>query len=514
MSMEADKKISNHVEITKFFGEHTIVTPPRSGFKEALIKKINDEYVNSSSDTFSIRLPYKYISAFFSFILITFFSLFTGFFVFYNNLTFGTLTSNNRVAASVYYFEGIVQRLDRSGNWQDLKINDVLNEGDNIRVMAGSRAVISFDGRGDMRLDSSSKIQLNSLKSNHIIVTNLEGEVYTRVEKDGHSVFEILVDDISYQSLGTAFKTINTETKKGVEVYESKVKISKDGKEQVVVAEGNKFYVRNTEDPSKENVIDEVVLEEIAQDSFVIWNKEQDKTKFVQEDLGILAKTDPLVPQVTINVSTKEEGIQLSWDGTNIPEGSEIKVILGEGEDLTLSEASEVLGVEGLNDLLVQKEDGGEYTIKACVYVDNSCLSYSAPIKIKAPGPVVGAEVPPQPILKSISLSTEETIDGIFLQWYLEPENTTGIKGIKIMYDELLSTGEVVNNEMTINDLKERKLVIYLIDSEINSFIKVCALNNKNECFVESNTISFLKPQEIEILPPIEEETLPNEFPL
>ena len=119
--MEADN-ISNHEnEYFKFFGEHTIVAPPRPGFREALIEKISNKYINSNNNFSFSTLAFKslYLSSFFLIIFLG--SFFLGTIVLVNNLNFNTLTSRNRVASTVSYSEGILQKMDKSGNWEDIK---------------------------------------------------------------------------------------------------------------------------------------------------------------------------------------------------------------------------------------------------------------------------------------------------------------------------------------------------------------------------------------------------------
>ncbi len=496
MSMEADK-ISNHEnEIFKFFGEHTIVTPPRSGFKEALIKKINDEYINSSSEQnnfFSLKIFKAAFAIFIVFVL----SIFSGFSLYISNINSETLTSNERVATYVSYSDGILQKLDRSGNWKDLKIKEELNEGDDIRVLGKGRAVISFNGRGDMRLDSNSQVELNSLKANHIVITNNSGEIYTRVNKNSNAVFEVFVDEVSYQSLGTAFKTINTETTQGVEVYESKVKISNQGSE-VVVNEGNRFFVKNSIDPSKENIIEVVEIEEIASDSFVIWNKQQDESKYIEEDLGILSKADPIVPKVSAKGSSNDDGILISWNIENKPKDSTLKVFLHKNEDPTINNALETFDIgEDQQELFIGKKTGEEYNLKVCVYKKEDCVAYSKTVNILSPKNLeeqneVQDEEEMVPLAKSLQLKENETLGGVILYWTLEPNETVNMNGFRLFYDEKIDeTGEVIINEVTINDTTARKHIIYLLDSEIYSYIKICGLNTGNECFVESNEIVY-----------------------
>lgn len=500
-SMEAFKPISNHEnEIYKFFGEHTIVTPPRSGFKEALIKELAQEYVNSSDNkTSNISFFFKKFSLLMTLAIFFLSSFGIALGLHLNNLNYENLTSNNRVATSLTFSKGLVQVKDPSGNWEDLEKYGLLEEGHFVRVNGEGKAVITMEGKGDIRLNSDSQIFISSLKSNHVRITNEGGEVYTRIESVPDLIFEIVVEDTTYESQGTAFKTVNTDKKKGVEVYENNVKVKKNNSEDVVVDEGKTLYSTNTEDPTSENIVKDIEITEVASDSFVIWNKDKDEEKYEDQDMGILTETDEIEPSIEISAeSIYKKGIKVITSSENLPEVYELRLILSSEEEPILKDAEEVYPINE-TETIVAKLNGENYYINVCILIDGICTVYSNTVNITAPFDVLSARVDnlnAEPEVSQIFLNIEELQDRYILSWNLDTEDLTGIKSFRVLYDRVdKETGEVKGASFTIDDLSQRTHEIFKDEVDINSFVKICIINLKKQCYLESNTIYIVRDE-------------------
>jgi len=147
-----------------------------------------------------------------------------------------------------------------------------------LRVEGTGKAVINLDDGSAVRLNDSSIVTFSSLDPNHIQITNEQGEVYTRVMPGDNKVFDVTVGDQTYQALGTAYKTVCYDDVKGVEVYESKVKIlGLTTDNTIIVEQGNKYFVVNLNDPDMASTILEIDPASIKEDSFVMWNKDLDE---------------------------------------------------------------------------------------------------------------------------------------------------------------------------------------------------------------------------------------------
>jgi hypothetical protein len=219
---------------------------------------------------------------------------------------------NMPIGANLAYVEGIAEYRDPAGSWKEAKADLNLLQGSSLKITGPGRAIINLDDGSALRIGADSSMTLEKLDPNNIIVVNNRGELYLRIAKSSR-IFEVKSDGITYESMGTAYKTINKDKTQGVEVYESKVKIIGAEDAEVIVDQGKKYYLANETDQSSVKVIKELKLEEIKKDEFVMWNKTQDEsqTEF-KDEMGILSDLTP--PELSITspengAKTKESSI-------------------------------------------------------------------------------------------------------------------------------------------------------------------------------------------------------------
>jgi len=199
--------------------------------------------------------------------------------------------------AEVVYVEGFVEH-NSDGKWIETTANTTLPQNAQIRVSGEGFASLKLKGGSYVRLAADSKITFSDLDPDQLAITNDSGNVYARVAKSQSSTFSIVVGSYTFQSQGTAFKTINTSQIKAVEVYESKVK-AKDGGKNISVEQGNKYYAENKEETSKEKKTEEININDLKIDEFAIWNFQQDKgISDYKNKLGILKDLAP--PTLTL----------------------------------------------------------------------------------------------------------------------------------------------------------------------------------------------------------------------
>ena len=168
--------------------------------------------------------------------------------------------------ATISFMEGVVEYQDSEGEWHRVDNGENLAEGNSVETFASSRAIIALDDGSAIRLNNDTKITLQSLDPNNLVVVNEAGEVYTRVVDLDRS-FIVMAGDVSYESVGTAYKTTKTDTQNGVNVYENQVKVKYAGKE-VVVDQDKKYFVKLDEVPDDaEKVIDISTADKTADES-------------------------------------------------------------------------------------------------------------------------------------------------------------------------------------------------------------------------------------------------------
>lgn len=275
-------------------------------------------------------------------------------------------SSLSKLGVDAALAEGTVQfRLDYDEPWEKVQEGMSFGEGAQVRTGAESRAVLNIDDGSAVRLNSESSVILTKLTSKHIIIQNTGGDVYTRVVKSDSRTFQVRSGSATFQSEGTAYRTFNTDDKEGVEVYHSKVNIigvKADG--NVLVEQGERYYVVNIAAADLEGKVTELSQEELAADDFVKWNSEQDKKDF-EKELGVLFDLSPPALEVTspANGATTESA-SVEVKGT-AEAGAKVLVNGTETANNDGQFSTTVNLTEGANGIQVEaSDDAGNKTVK------------------------------------------------------------------------------------------------------------------------------------------------------
>jgi hypothetical protein len=303
------------------------------------------------------------------------------------NLSFG---------AQISMASGAVEYKPADGKWTRAELNTVLQEGDSVEVRGEGKAIISIDDGSAIRIGNNSSVTLQKL-SNEIRITNEKGTVYTRVVKADRP-FIVLARSVEYQSLGTAFETINTEENQGVKVYESKVKIVATGEKEVLVATGEKYYVVNKENKKIEKTISKLEAAELKE-KFTEWNKEEDlKNPEFADEMGVLIaakekeKTEEKVESttetaagITLTAVKTSEGVKLSWTVKDLDTSSGFKLVKGTAANPVFpGNEYQYLSNPSTRSYLWRVDPAITYYFRVCQYSDNGCKAYSNNVKITA----------------------------------------------------------------------------------------------------------------------------------
>lgn len=173
-----------------------------------------------------------------------------------------------------------------NSEWQPLTTDTQIGEGAQIKTASESRAVLAFDDGSALRLDADSTVQIVSLATNDIEITQIAGMAYSRVVPSERN-YTVTVDGVGYKALGTAFSTIKTSTETGVRVFQSQVRVAGVTDS---VAEGKQFF-KNSSNVALKGKVTDIDVDTMANDSFVKWNIEQDeKAATFKDKLGLLVK--------------------------------------------------------------------------------------------------------------------------------------------------------------------------------------------------------------------------------
>jgi hypothetical protein len=333
------------------------------------------------------------------------------------------------MGASLTLVEGEVEYQRGTDGWKTPTSEILLIEGDQVRVLANGRAVVQFDDGSAIRLNNNTTIGLEKLEIGNVVVKNIKGEVYSRIVKSDRT-FVVATDEAQYESLGTAYKTMRTTTKSGVEVYQSKVSVHENG-QTITVDEGNTYLVGTKKSPTK------LAMAEVKKDEFVQWNKTQDEQEQdFSTEMGVLAdanttptptpaptKEPALIDRgLTLKAASVDDGVRFSWtvgNGVAVPSG--FKLVKSESANPVYpGDEYQYLSDSGTRSYTWSIKNGKTYHFRVCTYVDGKCAVYSNDVTATAPN----KEESSAAVVKSITVSKSGdhsvswTVDGYSSKGY------------------------------------------------------------------------------------------------
>lgn len=397
--------------------------------------------------------------------------------------------------AAVTAVEGDVE-FNAGEGWNEVTSGTDLKEGYSLRTLDASRAIITLDEGSAVRLDGNTVVTLTKLTAEEVIVDNESGQVYTRVVPSTTRMFVVTIGDQSYEAKGTAYKTVNQEDEKGVEVYHSKV----DVKEKVEVSEGETYFT-NTKDEAKKDKVAKLDLEKLADDDFLNWNKIKDennsnfadKLGFIK-DLGKKEEPEP-EPEptpgtpagISLSGSKGSKGINVSWTVNGVNESDGFKVVYDKSDTSpTYGENSAKYMSPGTYSTLLDLTDGKAYNILVCAYraQAGSCDNYSNLVTVTAP------LIQKAPVLDgTINLQ----ISGNVIGWNLVGGNAP--HGFKVLMSK--SENPDYSDKIKYLTSTQYELPTNEMDASTTYYIKVCKYTNGTEsepCVDYSNQVKYDNP--------------------
>ncbi len=376
--------------------------------------------------------------------------------------------------------------------WTTLAAAQKLEEGHQVKTGSGGRVVINLDDGSAIRVNNSSLVTLTSLATDDIRISNDTGEVYTRVVASDRS-FSVQIGKESYIALGTAYKTINRDTTKGVEVYHSQVSVkSADQK----VGEGKRFFQSHATVEVDKKITD-IPLDQLQKDAFLQWNLEQDKkSDDFKNKLGYLdtlEKNPAPAPEpapapkkstntagISLSGSAYDKGVKLSWAVTGLGVDEGFKVVKSLSANPTYGEDdASFVGADSRSYSWTIK-DGKTYHFRVCIYNDGKCTNYSNDITVTAP---YVASTPPSGTL------TLSHVGGTTVGWTL---SGSAPYGLKLVWST--STGPVYpGSSAKYYDGTSNVSATFTGDSGSTYYLRVCMIY-ESSCTIYSNEITVTLP--------------------
>lgn len=402
------------------------------------------------------------------------------------------IKDNSKLRGELAYKEGLVAAKGADGKWIEAETSLLIEEGMSLRVEGTGKAVINLDDGSAVRLNDSSIVTFSSLDPNHIQITNEQGEVYTRVMPGDNKVFDVTVGDQTYQALGTAYKTVCYDDVKGVEVYESKVKIlGLTTDNTIIVEQGNKYFVVNLNAPDMASTILEIDPASIKEDSFVMWNKDLDEqiAEF-KNKLGVLFDVQaPFLFIATPENDQKVYSPSLLISGTT-EVGAKVFV---NGVEVTNNAGSfsyEMTLTQGENIIKIKSVDSSGNYIEKTIEVEYSLEQEEEHEEDDDDKPEpTQAKPAPTNTTPSINLWSEPDDDAIKLKWEIKNLDTSN--GLKIVIATTPNPSYPTNTAKWIDGSK-REFEWKGTDGKTYYF-RVCRYINSG-CDVYSNNLQATAP--------------------
>ncbi|MBD3363489.1 hypothetical protein GF362_07275 [Candidatus Dojkabacteria bacterium] len=440
----SEKSKKNKINAEQFFSQHKISVEDKSSsafesFFESLRDKLNSSYLSkiSSSNTMdkkkSLFSPQLLFGGGFLVAIIAALLILSP-----------TLVKNRTLGGEIIYVEGNVEYQTPEGGWYEAEEYTSLAEGSAVRVLDQGKAIINLDDGSVLRLNSDSQISLDSMDPNSIEINNHKGIVYSRIVESERK-FVVNVAGRQIESLGTSYKTINIDEKKGVRVYQNKVKVhNQEGEEEAIVKEGNKYYFEHNTNPDATDKVLEMTVEEIKRDDFILWNKELDeKIDEFKDEMGVLAELDTksepnqtptekpteevtekptetpsptakptteITKKIALSAKTGTDGIKFTWSVSGIDTSKGFKIVRSTSTSTPVYPGNDYYYITDPNarSYYAKLQDGKTYYVRICQYLGGSCGLYSNTIKVTAPTYVKPTEQPTNSV-SSISLSGSGT---------------------------------------------------------------------------------------------------------
>lgn len=303
-------------------------------------------------------------------------------------------TAQEMINGQVEYVEGAVER--RSGvddGWRELEGGEIVKTGDDVRTLASSRAVVTFEDGSVVRLSENTQMTVANGASEIAIILG-SGEVFNKVAKDDTRIYSVDVNGTKVTALGTAFDVAKADDGTPVVVVlESAVEIANGEGESIgKVSEGEKSEVKDGK--VEKGDLDDADLTK----SFIAWNIEKDKMnkeeikKKKKEDLKEQKKDgeEKEVKKggvISLYGKSSDTGVKLSWeaDSASAPHG--YKVIRSTGKNPVYpGDKAVYLSDKNTRSYHWETTGGKVYYFRVCAYNgDGGCLTYSNDVAVEAP---------------------------------------------------------------------------------------------------------------------------------
>ncbi|MEA3322767.1 MAG: FecR family protein [Patescibacteria group bacterium] len=339
----------------------------------------------------------------------------------------------------IEYIEGDVEkRSGTDGGWFTAEKSDIIKSGDEVRTLAGARAIVTFEDGSAVRLDENTQILFDSQNEN-ITVGMEKGFVYNKVAKSDARVYIVKTGDYEVKALGTEFSVENENASVEVMVIESAVDVEDiNSNKTQKIEEGNKASVTG------DTITEEKITQKDLEDDFIVWNT-QTENKDVVKEKEKDEKNNPPSQEVTsdkggsiiLSGEKSSSGVRLHWNTNGVNTSHGFKVVKSkESNPVYPGNDYKYLSDSGVRDYKWKIDTGKKYHFRVCAYQGNGkCGVYSNDVYVDTPS---GDSDEKKDDDKSdgdyaskVSLSASKDGDNVKLKWDISGGDAP--KGFKVV---------------------------------------------------------------------------------
>ncbi len=260
----------------------------------------------------------------------------------------------------IFFISGQTQLKTTTTDWADIKEGESIKATDTIRTTAGARTIIELPDKSYVRLLENSEIKFNELGMTDIVIEQITGTAYHRVNDQSTAIYRVKDGNIELTALGTAFSATKDAGLLKVAVVESRLKVKIYDQTEIINMRTLEAGTRATINPglaiAQMISSEEVQASTLLENEWYSWNLEKDKEK--NFSLGIFEKATKL----TISEPTKTE-FETDKDKITIKGSTEkdAKILVAgkdvENKDGNFEAVVPLLAGDNKIEILVKKDD-------------------------------------------------------------------------------------------------------------------------------------------------------------
>jgi hypothetical protein len=367
--------------------------------------------------------------------------------------------------AKIIFLSGKIQLKTATTDWAEVAEGENIAASDNLKTLAGSRAIVELPDKSYVRLFENSEIKFTQLGLTDIVIEQIAGTSYHRVNDQSMAIFRVKSGNTELTALGTAFSVTKENAQLKVSVIESRLKAKiYDGGEIInmrTLEAGTKATIDEKSPVAQMIISENLQASTLLENEWYSWNLEKDKEKNFL--LGIFEKATKLTIIEPTKTEFETDKDKLTIKGSTEKDAS----ILVAGKEVESKDGNFETVVP-----LVAGENKIEIIVKKDANINKRILTVKSGQQAK----------------KIVLTGERQGQTSIKLSWVTT--NISDIKEFKLVRSKDENPVYPIATSQTATNTSMTAIWDDLADGKYN--FRVCALDETNTCMAYSNNLSML----------------------